>query len=29
LIAEARKQINDGTFLNWKNKMVKKVVERL
>jgi len=28
LIGEARKQINAGTFLNWKNQMVKKVMAR-
>jgi len=28
LIGQAREQINAGTFFNWKNKMVKKVMER-
>jgi queuine tRNA-ribosyltransferase len=29
LVGEARKQIMDGTFAEWKNKMVKKVTQRL
>jgi len=29
LVDESRKKIEDGTFTNWKNKMVKKLVERL
>lgn len=29
LVAEARKRIDDGTFLNWKNAMVKRVTTRL
>jgi len=29
LVTEARKRINDGSFLSWKNLMVKKVSQRL
>ena len=29
LVEESRKKIEDGTFTTWKNKMVKKLVERL
>ena len=29
LVKESRKKIEDGTFTSWKNKMVKKLVERL
>jgi queuine tRNA-ribosyltransferase len=29
LVAEARKQIEDGNFRRWKNQMVKKLAERL
>lgn len=29
LVGEARKQITEGTFAEWKNKMVKKVTQRL
>ena len=29
LVEESRKKIEDGTFTSWKNKMVKKLVERL
>jgi queuine tRNA-ribosyltransferase len=29
LVKEAREQIQKGTFVDWKNKMVKKVTTRL
>ena len=29
LICESRKKIIDGTFTSWKNKMVKKITQRL